>query len=243
MVILCEVFWPGAESHVSSFQESLHQTHRQTLHTFTLISTAPVWYAGHWTAVGLLRTLFYSRVHPVDDKALSSGKAVQAKMINSPFWNQTKTLMFNHKENMYSLIVTKEQKLNYFTFKTPERPVLTLLKGLTWTRKREVKIKKGNRSGTCKEAGWCQRTLGLCFTLTVISSLRCVTLSLGSREERVVPWKMSLLMVKLFCLMFSAHTLNCNYWFNYPFVIKPRAHFTRTYWLIHRWQGYRLIPT
>lgn len=37
---------------------------------------------------------------------------------------------------------------------------------------------------------------------------------------------MSLLMVKLYCFMFSAHTLNCNYWFNYLFVVTSRAHFT-----------------
>lgn len=48
--------------------------------------------------------------------------------------------------------------------------------------------------------------------------LRCVTLSLGNREEREVAWKMSLLMVKLLCFMFSAHTWNCNYWFNYLYI-------------------------
>lgn len=37
---------------------------------------------------------------------------------------------------------------------------------------------------------------------------------------------MSLLMFKPFCFMFSAHILNCNYFFNYLLVVTSRAHFT-----------------
>lgn len=46
-------------------------------------------------------------------------------------------------------------------------------------------------------------------------------------------------MFKLYCFMFSAHTLNCNYWFNYLFVVTSRAHFTHCVHCGHTdlWRG------